>query len=201
VTVYQNARNIEILIKAVSSGTPVIGLIAEDFTIQKWKPGIEELELIPLLEEEIIEISDGYYILKFTEDDTLWNTLGEHFMKITGSFDTIEKTVDVIIPPINGEVLPEKCIISGNVMDLGGNPAINKTVSFRPVDFPVSYAGVSVLTSDRINTTPDVYGNFSVALLRGQTVLVEIEHTGIKNQIIIPEQPSAVLLDLLPPIL
>jgi hypothetical protein len=199
VIVYQGSRNVEILIQAVSSGAPVTGLEIGDFTIKKWGPGGTSIDPIVLEEEALLELSNGYYVLTF-EDSSLWASVGEHFITITGAFDPIQKYIDVLLSPINPELNTEECVIIGNVLDLGGGPAIGKRVSFRPADFPVAHGSSSIIVSDKIYTMPDAYGNFSVALLRGKTVIVEIENSGIRNQIEVPDQPSAVLLDLLPPI-
>ena len=69
-----------------------------------------------------------------------------------------------------------------------------------PLVHPDGDAGPSLIDGSLLRTTPDAFGNFSVVLLRGKKVIVEIERSGIKQTITVPEQATANLVDLLPPI-
>jgi hypothetical protein len=96
-------------------------------------------------------------------------------------------------------VPPNLCTISGNVVDLGGVPAAGTRIVFRIAGVP-KRTGDSLVVSDRITTYPGAEGSFSVNMVRGAVVLVEIDPAGIKNQFTVPDLPTASLLDLLPPI-
>jgi hypothetical protein len=112
------------------------------------------------------------------------------FNQVFGEFDVDPQPVSFLTPP-------DLCVVTGNITDIGGKPGIHRTVSFRPPEFPV-IVGTTVVDADKVYTNPDYMGNFSVALIQGQTVLVEIDRTGIYTQITIPMAPTANLTDLLP---
>ena len=50
-----------------------------------------------------------------------------------------------------------------------------------------------------IKTVTDAYGKFSVSLVRNAIVIVTIERAAVRNQVTIPDAPTADLLNLLPP--
>lgn len=197
--VYQSAQSVEFLIYLELAATPVTGALLEDMLVRKWAPGDTAFLPISSANMTLTELTDGYYSLLIEADD-IWQAFGEHVLQIQGAaFDNLERKIDVIAPPLNAFVQPNKCIVSGNVLDIGGQPGIGQNIRFSPVGVPAT-SGQSLLTSDKLNTVPDAMGNFSVSLIRGQTVVVELERTGIRNQIVVPDQETALLLDLLPPI-
>ena len=65
---------------------------------------------------------------------------------------------------------------------------------------PVNLVTEMDLLSERIIVYPDAYGNFSVQLLRYAEVIVEIKRLGINYKFTVPNQATAPLLGLLPPI-
>jgi hypothetical protein len=199
VIVYQSAPSVEFLIYLELAASPVVGALITDLTVQKWAPG--EAAFLPIIAANmtLTELSGGYYSLLIEAED-IWQAFGEHVLQIQGvAFDNIERRIDVVAPPLNAFVEPELCIVSGNIVDIGGNPGMNQNLRFNPVGVPAQ-SGQSLLTSDKIQTVPDALGNFSVKLIRGQTVVVELERTGIRHQIVVPDQETALILDLLPPI-
>lgn len=188
---------LETIVKAELSGVPVTGLADTDFAVNAWWAGLTALSLISLAPEDVVEIGNGLYAIKTAGVTTVQ---GELYLEFSGaSFDNVNKTFTVIPAPISSLVSPELCIVSGNIVDVGGAPGKGQVVRFRPSSFPSEENG-AIITSDAVETTPDVLGNFSVALVRNQTLTVEITKTGIRVNIEIPDQETANLIDLLPPL-
>lgn len=90
------------------------------------------------------------------------------------------------------------CLVTGSIKTVADRVPSDTKIVFRPVSFPILIEGV-IVTADAVKTVPDVNGDFAVNLVQGSTVIVEIERTGIRHQIVIPEEETAVLTDLLPP--
>lgn len=191
---YQNQAT-EIPIKATLSGVPVTGLISSNFIFKYWKKGAVTFTTFTTT---VTPIAYGNYSVLIPAN--ILSEIGGFLLRVEGVlFDTFEKEYFVDAAPIGVLANPDMCIISGSIIDIGGNAGLNKAVTFRIVNVPKKI-GTSLVTADRLSTTPDALGNISMALVRGSTVLVEILSTGIRQQIVIPNQPTALLIDLLPPI-
>lgn len=177
---------------------PIEGVPREDVTLQLRKNGEEAFTERPLEEGEWLEIGLGYYALRFAAED--FDVLGELRYVLSGpSFDTTSGAFDVDPAPISFETAPPQCIVSGNIVDIGGDPLQQTRVFFQPKNVPGKTGG-SLIASGNIELLTDVYGNFSVKLIRESRVLVKIPDAGIKVLIEVPDASSANLLDLLPPI-
>jgi len=177
----------------------VTGKIFSDVTVQFWKPGALAYQLKVVDVNTWSELSDGLYLLTMTGAEL--SEWGEYVIKITGvGFITSLTHLNVAMAPVGLNAKPSLCIVSGNIATLGGNPDRDMFVGFRPVNFP-SRAGVSLITSSYIETRTDAMGNFSVNLVRGETVVVEIPKAGVKLQFVVPDQETALLLNLLPPMI
>ena len=181
-------------------GVPATGVLFSDVTAKIKKPGEVTLTARLLVTAEWVELGDGFYTIKWPPEDL--DVAGTFFYTLDNAtlFDNfLFAEFDVIPPPLFSAVFPDKCVISGNVLDIGGSPGQGQQIRVTPVKLP-AVAGSSLLVSDPIFSVPDVEGNFSVALIRNQTVIFQIERTGIRQQIDVPDSPSALLIDLLPPI-
>lgn len=144
------------------------------------------------------ELGDGYYTLRWSAEDM--NTLGDFSFRVSCpyAYEEYFSSFEVDSGPYGVPSEAPVCIVTGNLVDIGGDPS-HQIVVFRPRYVPGT-AGASLITSDIIRTSADAFGNFSVKLLRSSQVIVEIEKSGIKNLITVPDSPSANLIDLLPPI-
>lgn len=189
--------SLEILVRAFASGVPVTGLVDTDFLTKAWWPGrVDLLNIIPQ-PEDLVEIGSGLYAIKVPGVTTVQ---GELSLTVAGTlFDDVEKNFTIIPAPISSLLSPELCVVSGNIVDVGGAAGKGQTIRLRPSSFPSEENG-SIITSDAIETTPDFLGNFSLPLVRNQTLTIEITRTGIRVQITIPDQETANLIDLLPPL-
>lgn len=177
---------------------PKLGVTYNDANVWVSKAGAAFVAKI-LSAENWVELGDGYYAVSWSEDDL--NTLGEFFYRVeyTDQPEQVTGSFYVVPPPLNVEGDPPTCLVTGNIVDVGGDPNLYQRITFRPKKVPV-VAGMSLVSSGWIQTATDAFGNFSVKLLRSSEVIVEINGAGIKQLIIIPDAPSASLLDLLPPI-
>lgn len=150
-------------------------------------------------EEGWRDLGEGYYSVLWTEGDL--NVLGCFFWILKVPYLSVElkDKFDVDPAPLYTDTSAPVCIVSGNIIDIGGDPLAINIVRFRPRNVP-GVAGQSLIASGHIQTSTDAYGNFSVKLLRSAIVLVEIENAGIRHLITVPDEPTASLIDLLPTI-
>ena len=191
---YQN-QSTEVIVKATLGGVPVTGLLSSNFTLKYWKNGASSFTVFTTTITEI-----GYGNYKILIPSTLVDTLGDWLLRVEGSlFDTFELKYSVESAPTSILASPSLCIVSGNIIDIGGEASLNKAITCRIVNVPKK-SGTSLVSVDRLSTVPDALGNFSFALIRGITVVIEIPSTGIRQQILVPNASSAQLIDLLPPI-
>lgn len=178
---------------------PVEGVTYDEVSLQIRKNGEAEFSVRTLLETEWLEIGFGFYALRFAGTD--FDTLGELRYVLSGpSFDTHSDAFDVDPAPIAYETAPPQCIVSGNLVDIGGNPLQQSRVHFQPRNVPGKTDGGSIIAAGDISVLSDVYGNFAVRLIRESKVLVTMPDAGIRILIEVPDAPTANILDLLPPI-
>lgn len=180
------------------SGVPVTGIVAADVTVRYRRVGDTTLQVKPITTLNWIPVSNGLYTLKWAVGDM--STIGPFYFEVTGAgFNPHISEFDVTPTPITSLVSPGVCIVSGNVANLEAMPSSQQAIIMRLAKSPAVVSSAFIL-GDGIRTLTDAYGNFSVAIARGVKVIVEIERTGIKQQITIPNQETANLIDLLPPI-
>ena len=175
--------------------TPAVGLLPADVTVQFRKQG-GSLVAKAMDNTNFVSLGNGYYYIKWSAADM--NTVGSFFFTISGlAFDTINSEFFIETLPQELVIIPpEICVISGNILDVGASPMRDMQVTFRVVNYPIQ-SGLSVISSDKVIARTDSQGNFSAQLIRGMTVVVEIERTGIRNQFIVPDAPTALLNDLI----
>ena len=196
-TIYQG-RAREVIFYLQNVDTPVTGLLFLDVTVGVRKPTEVGFTDKTVTIDDWLEIGDGYYAVNLSETDT--DTVGPLLVKVSGAgFDTVVLEDDVDPIPFGSLVDNNICVLSGTIMDLGGDPKWQVPLMFRPVELPTAVNG-ALITGDPIRTICDVYGNFYVMLLRNSKVLVEIERTAIRHIITIPDQSNANIVDLLPPL-
>jgi len=181
---------------------PVLAVAAAHVSLTYRPTGTYEfLPKILVDDESWFEIGDGYYAIKWVSADLA--AQGELFFILENagyaSFDTVTGKFDVLAAPLEMVSSPEVCVVTGSIVDLGGDPSQNLDISFKLSRAP-SVIGGSFIEGKTIRTMPNAFGNFSVGLLRGKKALVEIEKAGVKITIDIPDQPTANLMDLIPPI-
>jgi hypothetical protein len=180
------------------SNTPVDGVVYSEATVLFRRVGDTEFQIKTLESADWIPLEDGFYALKWKPEEL--SAIGPVVYQIYGpEFDLFIDKFDVVFTPLGSSVTTSICIVFGNLKDLGGIPAVNKTVVFRPLRMPYQYQG-SFISADPIHAIADANGNFTATLLRGMQCLVSIEQAGISQQIIIPDVDSVPLLDLLPPV-
>ncbi|MCJ7520993.1 MAG: hypothetical protein MUP21_02050 [Dehalococcoidia bacterium] len=177
--------------------TPVDDVLYSDVTLDIRKNGDPAFANRVLLTEEWVNLGGGYYALRFLADD--YDRLGDFRYRLIGlAFDTLSGSFDIDPAPISYLAQAPSCIVSGNIVDIGGVGMRLQPITFRPRFVP-ALSGLSLIASGLIQTGTDAVGNFSVALIRGSKVLVEIQAAAIRYEITIPDASSANLLDLLPP--
>lgn len=177
---------------------PVEGIPVDDVTLNIRKNGENAFFVRVLTEGEWIEVGFGFYALRFASTD--FDVLGELRYVLSGpSFDTTTGAFDVDPAPIAYETAPPQCIVSGNIVDIGGDPLQQTRIFFQPKNVPGKTGG-SIIASGNISLLTDAYGNYTVRLIRESRVLVTIPDAAIRVLIEIPDAPTANLIDLLPPI-
>lgn len=182
-------------------GTPVPGLTSSQVICKYRKEGAAPTLVTKALTSGTwMDLGGGYYVIQFSAAEM--DTVGTFFFKLTSSsFDNFlydEFDIEPVVAPLPSPIPPGMCIVSGTVKDVGGHIPRDSRISARPVDFPIR-AGDNLVNSDAVYTYPDSLGNFTLTLMQGATVIVEIERTAIRSQITVPATPTALLLNLLAP--
>lgn len=178
---------------------PALTVLPADVVLRYKKVGQDAFVVKTLDTAHWINLGDGYYSIRWTSQET--DTLGSVFYVMSSvKFDNfLADEFDVEIPTSEAFGAPSTCLISGNVSTLEGKARAGLPIIIRGVDFPLT-SGYSMISSELVRTFSDEFGNFSMSIARGATVTVEIERAGFKLQIVVPDQPTAALVDLVPPL-
>lgn len=177
------------------AGSPVTGVLDTDITLRFRKKGgsFQEKTMTP---SNFTELEAGFYAVGFESSEM--DTLGQFVFRITaGPIEQYVQTFDIDPVYLGAITPPGICIVSGNIVDLGGDPVWNSPVSFRIVDLP-KVVDPSLVAGDFVRTITDVAGNFYVSLIRGATVIAEIPKTALRIQFEVPDQETANIVDLIP---
>lgn len=177
---------------------PIEGIAYDQVTVRLKKSGLGFVTR-NLLSAEWVDRGNGFYSIIWTDSDM--DTEGSLAFTVDYPYQVSSyiEFMQVVPSPMYIDNASPYCVVSGNIVDIGGAPDVYQHIVFRPPHVPVK-SGVSLVSSNLIRTTTDAFGNFTVKLLRGAKVMVEIERAGIRYLITVPNQPSALILDLLPPI-
>lgn len=181
------------------ANVPVTGIAYSAVTVKLKKFGQTAFVVKTLTALDWVELGNGYYTLKLSPSDM--DTVGSTAVIVSGlAFDPV--TLDqFMVDPVPTPVLaagPDICVLTGTIKNISGGEPLHTRVTARPVEFPAKY-NMNVIAADIVWTVLDSYGMFSLPLVQGSTVIIEIERAAIKHQIVIPYAPSANLIDLLPP--
>jgi len=179
---------------------PVSGILPSQIAVSYKKQSQNSLYTKTMNNLNWIPLSEpGYYTIRFSEDEM--DTVGYFFYTIVCSlFDNFIYDEFTIEPsagaPAGAPV--HTCVLYGRIQAITGIPVQEQRIIIRPVAFPAKY-GSTILSAVAGKTVADVYGNFTISLVRNSVVVIEIERTGIRHQITIPDQPQVELSTLLPP--
>ena len=175
---------------------PVVGLLYTDMAIKTRAQGASSFTTKAMTALNFYALGNGYYVVAFSGAEM--GTVGDFFYSVAAdAIDTQHDQFSVEPLPQNLVIIPpDVCVITGNILGLNANPIADSQVTFRAVNYPLQ-SGLSILSADKVVARTDTNGNFSARLVRGMTVIVEIERTGIKNQFVVPDASSALLNDLI----
>jgi hypothetical protein len=139
----------------------------------------------------------GLYRYQFPHEEDL--TSSEYFfvrLLNTGGNARIDDQT-IAFGQLRTATAPELCALYGSVLDINGQPDINKNVRVSILPNTIlttgSKPGVSV---DRIEMFTDSNGGFSIDLIRGLTIRLQIPSIGYDKKIAIPDASSVNFADL-----
>ena len=181
-------------------GVAAAGILPAQVACKYKKTGDSQLRTKILDSTNWINLGQGYYTVRFSAQDT--DVSGYFFYTLSGTgFDNFTSGEFVIEPESIFQSIqaPEICIVSGSVRTVGNSVPKDVRAVFRPVQFPAASSG-NIISATAIVANLTAYGTFSAALIQGSTVIVEIDGTGIRGQIIVPYEATADLMSLLPPL-
>jgi hypothetical protein len=182
------------------AGVSVPGVLPSQLIVKYRRTGDTSLQAKTMSSANWVEVGGtvGLYILKWSSAEM--GMVGSFWYQVSGAtFNPHIEKMDVLPAQVGAIISPTLCVITGNLSDISAVPDQSGAIKFRLVKTPATFQGA--LASGRvIQTLADSYGTFSVSLVRGAVVIVEIESAGLKQQFTVPDQGSANLIDLLPPI-
>lgn len=174
---------------------PAAGVLSVDLTVQYWLPGMALLQTLTIAETDWDEIDVGVYALRIPK--SILQSVGQFYLKINGmALRESRQTLEVIHAPITF-VQPELCTVTGNVVDLTGDPdCCSEEIQYRVVG-GIVFSGQSFVNSRLKTTRTDSYGNFVLPLIKGADVMIELKTSGFKKTITVPNLSTVQLKDLL----
>lgn len=182
---------------APSSSAVILGLVASNLTLSTVRPGGTSFAVRTVATSDLLDLGSGYYILRLPALETALLGLLVYQVAAPGAA-TVTGSLQVEPQPVGLLASPATCIVTGNVVQLGGAFTEPTEVIFKPMHLPSQVAGTSLISAKAVQTWTDAVGNFSVTLLRGAVVMVDVADCGLKGQFLVPNAGSADLLTLVP---
>lgn len=176
------------------------GLVDTDVAVFVKKPSDTTFVAYAITATEWDEVADNYYNIAIPK--TLTDENGTYIFKVTvtpgGPTDFFEQRENEP-QPLTSSPAPNVCLVTGNIIDATGtaNPFENVDVSAHPLLLPAEISANFVM-GRKIFTRTDHSGYFSLPLIQGMTVLIEVKSAGIRFQAVIPSQSTIRIEDLMP---
>lgn len=168
-----------------------------DVLLRVKKPSSLAFEELTLEEGDFQEAEGGFYNLKIKKEDTL--ELGTYIFKVEGYELDVYTQRECLPQPLSSAPAPGVCVVTGNVRNISGVSRAygNTIVSAQPLKLPANVSG-SLILGKKVNTYADHDGFFSLPLIVGMTVLIEMPDAGVRFQTIIPDVDTVRIEDLIP---
>jgi hypothetical protein len=189
-------RPFERTILAKLGTAPVEGILPADVDCKFRKQGQTAFQIKVLDSTSWKSLGDGYYVLQFSPVDM--DTLGSFWFSIDGlAFD--EQMQEFTIESLPADIIavpPDVCLVSGVIIDAGGNALKDILVTAKGLAWPYK-SNANILADSFVDVRTDYLGQFQMRLVRGAKVLLEVEKTGIRAQVTVPDAASVLLSDLI----
>jgi hypothetical protein len=113
-----------------------------------------------------------------------------HITSVVGSVESVPSLDQA--PLITPESL---CVVEGRVIDFQNNPIVNAEVTAATIG-GVELSDNSALRTEGVSTSTDELGRWSLPVLRGTMLLLQISSIGYNQVVKIPDQASVLFEDL-----
>jgi len=163
-----------------------------DIATSAFVPTIQEAALTELDQATL----PGLYYFDF--DHTVDLTASEGFVvrfKNLGANALIDHS-HVLFGQLTDSVNPEMCSITGTLFTATGLRAANSLVRATVVPVKTDDLGRGYQNSDIISTYSDVQGEFTLSLVRGLNILLDIVDIGYSRKVCVPDSATALFTTL-----
>lgn len=168
-----------------------------EFIVSYKKPSSTTFEELSLSSEDIVACERGYFNILLKPEWLL--EIGTYIFLIEGYEYSQEISKEVMPLPLSSLPAPGTCIVTGNVRNLTGEYQSyqNTIISATPLKLPSSVAGTLII-GGKVSTYSNHDGFFSMPLIVGMQVILEIPDAGVRFKAVIPDLPTVRLEDLMP---
>lgn len=139
----------------------------------------------------------GLYRYQFphSEDSTASELFFVRFINTGGNALVQDQTI--AFGNFHSAVSPQLCNLYGTVLDINSQPDVNRPVRVSILPNTILATGTKPgMSVDKLDTFTDVNGEFSIDLVRGLVIRLQIPSMGYDRKITIPDQASANFADL-----
>lgn len=195
--VYQG-REFELILNAKTSLGAIEGLDHSDITLYVRSPGSEDFQQVPLSSTTLKELGYGYYGATIDSEnaESLGNGIAFADFSTPGSIPY--ETEFQVIPVPRDLLVPEAaCLIKGNMREITGDPMPGAKIEVRGASFPAR-SGNTFVSITKYEVRTDAFGEFEFPVLRNQKVEILIPLSGVRYVVVVPDQETALLVDILP---
>lgn len=175
------------------------GILDTDVTLNVKKPESLVFEEVVLNTTNFKEAIDNYYNITIPLE--IADQLGTYIFKVDETVGPSTQYLEreCLPQPLSSTPAPGTCVVNGNVRNVtGGMSNYNNTiVTAQPLKLPAEVSG-SLILGGKVKTYTDHDGYFSLPLVIGMTVIIEVPDAGVRFQTIIPDEATVRIEDLIP---
>lgn len=185
--------NVTVILTLSASGLPATGLAHTAITTQLSKAG-GAFAPKAMTALNWTELGSGVYTLALSATDT--DTLGRLIVTVNSATVTQFVAEAEVVTPANASSAVEvlTCVVSGYVMGLDGQPAVNQGVWARSLG--VAWQGTIGLADSTVATKTDANGQFFLTLARLAEVQIDIPVMNYSRRLTVPNAVAADLFTL-----
>jgi hypothetical protein len=175
------------------------GILDTDVTLNVKKPESLVFEEILLDTSNFQETVDNYYNITIPLE--IADQLGTYIFKVEESVGPSTQYLDreCFPQPLSSTPSPGVCVVNGNIRDVTGiaKSYNNTVITAQPLKLPLEVSG-SLILGSKVKTYADHDGYFSLPLVIGMTVIIEVPDAGVRFQAVIPDQATVRIEDIIP---
>ena len=201
------ATRLPFIASDVGTGDPRTGILFNQIDVSYKKSSQTVFSLKTLAAPDFVENGNGVYEITFSASEL--DTLGSFLYVVNGNGALPTPAIRQFVGQAfivtsaaytPGTVSLSTNVLTGNLLDLHGDPLVGESVSARVLEAPSIQGSVSPniagISTETVSAQTDTAGFFALELIQGTVVDIVIPIVNYRRTLTVPANSSDVLFDI-----